>query len=373
VIDMVTRLVHSPKTNNLSSGYVRAVRRLGSFLSETKDLFAQHELPWAGAGNEAHPLRTVPEGEQSGITPVGAQPARLSRSVTEPLARELGDRLGEFELQARAIGDEGLHAAFAQAELHPYLLDSPFAARTYTKPLGYAGDYEMVNMMLGESESAANGAFARLVDDVLTNVPVAHAHKNRISILERALIEEATSVNAAGRMCSILSMGCGPAMEIQHLLRRRELGGSILHLVDFNEQTIEYLGSRMNGSLAGPSNRPILKFFCQSLEEIATNDASDPRRKTYDVVYCTGLFDYFADDMCRELVRRYLTWLRPGGVLITSNVHPSNPHRQCMEHLVEWFLVYRDEAQMRALAPPAHSPRIFTDNTGLNVFSSIRT
>jgi extracellular factor (EF) 3-hydroxypalmitic acid methyl ester biosynthesis protein len=343
---MVTQFAYHPNdTSPTSGGYFRAVRRLTAFLATAKDLLATEEL----------------------------RPTLAARSASLRLGRELAELLGAFELQARAVSDEAKHRAFAQAELHPYLLESPFAARTYTKPLGYAGDYEMVNMMLGESKSVADGAFAQLVDEVLRNVPVAHAHKNRISILESTLLEEATRVNADGRMCSIVSVGCGPAVEIQRLLGRGELGGSILHLVDFNEQTLEYVDSRTKSILAGVARRPIVRLLRQSLEEVATGSgAAKPRRATYDLVYCTGLFDYFNDEMCRQLTREYVSWLRPGGVLVTSNVHPSNPHRQCMEHLVEWFLVYRDEEQMRALAPPGSNPRIFTDGTGLNVFSSIR-
>ena len=40
-----------------------------------------------------------------------------------------------------------VHQNFAKRQLHPLVMCSPFAYRTYHKPLGYAGDYEMVNMI----------------------------------------------------------------------------------------------------------------------------------------------------------------------------------------------------------------------------------
>ncbi len=41
-----------------------------------------------------------------------------------------------------------VHQAFGKRHLHPLILGSPFVYRTLQKPLGYAGDYEMVNMMM---------------------------------------------------------------------------------------------------------------------------------------------------------------------------------------------------------------------------------
>src|SRR6185503_5496263 len=38
-----------------------------------------------------------------------------------------------------------IHRAFTRRQLHPLLLCAPFLYRTYQKPLGFAGDYEMVN------------------------------------------------------------------------------------------------------------------------------------------------------------------------------------------------------------------------------------
>ena len=55
----------------------------------------------------------------------------------------------QFEEVSNRI-DEDLvpaHRAFGKRQLHPLLLCSPFVYRTFHKPLGYAGDYEVVNMM----------------------------------------------------------------------------------------------------------------------------------------------------------------------------------------------------------------------------------
>jgi extracellular factor (EF) 3-hydroxypalmitic acid methyl ester biosynthesis protein len=42
-----------------------------------------------------------------------------------------------------------------------------------------------------------------------------------------------------------------------------------------------------------------------------------------------------------------------------------------MEHVLEWYLIYRDEARHQGVHPSRRSDeKIFTDATGVNVFAS---
>ncbi len=43
-----------------------------------------------------------------------------------------------------------------------------------------------------------------------------------------------------------------------------------------------------------------------------------------------------------------------------------------MEHLLEWYLIYRDEAELLSLAPKGSEGEVFADETGVNVFLTIR-
>jgi extracellular factor (EF) 3-hydroxypalmitic acid methyl ester biosynthesis protein len=349
--------VNREARNAIDDGYRGAVHELRCVLCETRAWIAEQEVRVA----------SLP-GLAGGTT--------LPESVTAPLARKFVELLDDFELSAGRVSPaDATHRAFVQRELHPLLLGAPVAARCFHKPLGFAGDYEKVNMMLGESPTEAGDTFTHFVDEVLTNVPVAQAHRNRIAILEQSLVDEAIRVRAKERMCGVLSVGCGPALEIRRFLPREELSGNcIIHLVDFNVETLEHVRGRAQSILARAVRPPILRLFHQSVEDIVQSPPGrgDQRRAAYDFVYCTGLFDYLADDICRALLQVYQGWLRPGGLLLISNVHPGNPHRYCMEHLVDWYLTYRDAKQMRALLPQGIEARIFHDTTGLNVFLSLR-
>jgi extracellular factor (EF) 3-hydroxypalmitic acid methyl ester biosynthesis protein len=41
-----------------------------------------------------------------------------------------------------------------------------------------------------------------------------------------------------------------------------------------------------------------------------------------------------------------------------------------MEHILEWYLIYRDEAKMQAILPARRGEtHVYTDPTGVNVFA----
>ncbi len=78
---------------------------------------------------------------------------------------------------------------------------------------------------------------------------------------------------------------------------------------------------------------------------------------TYDMIYCAGLFDYFPDNVCRSLVSLYHRWVRPGGLLVTTNVHPKNPDRFVDGHLLEWYLITATRPRWPRSHPRARSTK----------------
>ncbi|MGB0743399.1 MAG: class I SAM-dependent methyltransferase [Opitutales bacterium] len=298
-------------------------------------------------------------------------------SARRPVMSKMGEFLRLFEKEAEQIPHEEIVIckAFARRELHPFMMAAPFAHRTYTKPLGYAGDYEMVNMMLQESPSTGRNAYAQIFHELQTNVAACQAHRNRIDFLVDVLEAESDRVQSEMRGCNILNVGCGPAVEVQRFIRKSEsVEECVFNLMDFNEETIEYTSGRIEKAMAESGHQPVIKYIKRSIDELLkdVHDHAEAIVPTYDLVYCAGLFDYFPDNICRNLVSLYYRWVKPGGRLVVTNVTPSNPDRYTMEHLLEWYLIYRDEAMMEAIAPRGTNPEITLDETGVNIFMSIR-
>ncbi|MCK9590218.1 MAG: class I SAM-dependent methyltransferase [Terrimicrobiaceae bacterium] len=345
---------------DLSESYQFVVNKMANFMAEASRWIQEAET--AIVGNAA--LETE-------------RAVQFRNSIEEPVAAKLRNLLEIFEREAALVPPEEstVYKAFVRRELHPYMLCAPFAYRCFTKPLGYAGDYEMVNMMLKESPDIGNNTYARIFHDLQTDVAAAKAHCNRITILGNFLDEESQRVIEEQRIFTVLSVGCGPAVEIQRFIRNNDLSGqSAIHLMDFNEETIGYVQKRTNDSVVESHHQPMLKFILKSIDELLKDVHQEVEGflPAYDMIYCAGLFDYFPDNVCRNLVHLYHRWVRPGGLLVTTNVHPRNPERYTMEHLLDWYLIYRDEKQMGNLTPRGTEPDVFADGTGVNVFMTIR-
>ena len=60
-----------------------------------------------------------------------------------------------------------------------------------------------------------------------------------------------------------------------------------------------------------------------------------------DLIYCAGLFDYLSDKICSRLLQLFYNWANAGGLVVATNVTPSNSVRYFLEHLLEWNLIYR--------------------------------
>lgn len=291
-----------------------------------------------------------------------------------PLMTKLGAYLGNLEIEASLVDAElaPAHRSYAQAALHPLLLRAPFVFRAFTKPLGYAGDYEMVNQMLSDPRQGPSTYF-QIVNAGFLKTAVAAAHCNRIDILVDFLIGVADSAKKAGRPFRILNVGCGPAIEIQRFLQRYPNPEFLsFDLVDFSEETL----ARTRGILTGISEQVgkpiIINYIHESVHQLLKRsvDKNSPETKEYDAAYCAGLFDYFSDKVCSRLTSHFAARTRSKGRLLITNVHSSNPDKFGMEHLLEWYLIYRDEKQMESLLPDGSSEhKVYVDATGANVFA----
>ena len=271
-----------------------------------------------------------------------------------------------------------IHRAFARRQLHPLLLCSPFVYRTYQKPLGYAGDYEMVNMILRDPLEGAT-LFAKVVNVCFLSNPPTQAHRNRIAELTARLHEEVGRVAATGRTARIFNLGCGPAREVQNFLREDPLSDHAeFTLMDFEDESLRHTGQiladlkQLHGRITRvdvvkKSVNQILKDGLRSKAGLGTG--------SYDFVYCAGLFDYMSDRICKKLMNIFYQMLAPGGLLLATNVDAAKPFRQSMEYLLEWHLICRDRRQLMDLMPEGSPPEcgtVFTDTTGVNVFIEVR-
>lgn len=312
----------------------------------------------------------------------------VTRSRDE-LEREIFDKvesrvIGEvlptmesFEAVAREVPDDdsAVHKSYVRRELHPLVLCSPFLYRTYTKPLGYAGDFEMVNMMLRDPFEGAS-AFAKLLNSALLHTEPVVAHRNRIDYLIRLMDSEAKK--RVGRRTGVFNLGCGPAVEVERLLIGHESADLLeFDLLDFNADTIAYTKERLEQARMRGGRETRIRYHQKSVHQILRAAAQEESRADlgqYDLVYCAGLFDYLSQRVCQRLVDLFCSMAKPGGKVVVTNVSDTNPRIKWMEYLMEWNLIYRGQRQMEALIPanaPVACAQVNADETGVNLFLEI--
>lgn len=296
--------------------------------------------------------------------------------IAGPLLSKGREYLLRFEAEAARVPPdlEAAHRAFAQAAIHPLVLRAPFVYRTFAKPLGYAGDYQMVNQILGDPREGPSTYF-ELVNFMFLQAGVAQAHRNRVDILLERLQTLAAQARAQGRPLRVLNVGCGPAGELQRLLRTdATLDHVEVTLMDFSDETLLYTSQRLL-EVAGQAGHPPLAVTLrhESVHQLLKRSSREqevPAEQQYDYIYCAGLFDYLADKACARLIAYFDRHLRPGGTVLVTNVHVNNPERFWMEHFMEWYLIYRDEPGMVGLFPPTlPDVKTYTDATGVNLFA----
>jgi extracellular factor (EF) 3-hydroxypalmitic acid methyl ester biosynthesis protein len=234
----------------------------------------------------------------------------------------------------------------------------------------------MVNQILGDPRQGPTTYF-QMVNTAFLQTEVAQAHRNRIDILVAFLADLANEAKAVGRPFRVLNVGCGPAVEIQRFLREYDEPNWLqFQLVDFSNETLDYTKSKMAEAAADAGiAAPQIEYFHQSVHELLKRkiNSDGPDAGDCDAAYCAGLFDYLSDKVCSRLLSYFAYRTGSGGKLLVTNVHKNNPERFFMEHILEWYLIYRDEAQMLALLTErAIEPSTYVDATGVNVFLETR-
>ena len=294
-----------------------------------------------------------------------------------PAIDSLGDRFEDIATKLDA-GARAAHVYFTRRQLHSLLLCSPFASRTYHKPLGYAGDYEMVNMIV-RNPYEGGSLFAKVINAWFLNQLPAQAHRNRIKILKHRLVVESARMARFGRKAQIFNLGCGPAGEVQAFLKEEVVcENADFTLLDFNEETIKNTSALLHNIRRHFHRNTPIQMVQRSVQQILKEAAKPMPSKAdgkYDFLYCAGLFDYLPDRVCKQLMNVFYQWLAPGGLLLVTNVDGTRPFHNKLEFILDWNLLYRNGRQMLALRPDGAAEdicKVVADETAVNVFLEIR-
>jgi len=280
-------------------------------------------------------------------------------------SRELSQLVADLPADRHAS-----YRSYYRTELHHLLLHSPFLNRAYAKPMGYAGDYEMMNMLYRD-HAEGDSLFARVMNLYGTQEIAARANFNRLNYLG-ARIRDVVEARGLTRLASI---GCGPARELGVLLEQSpELGRRLdVALIDQEERALAYC-ERTLSPLAAKTGAKI-HFIRESVRRLLTTKDLKETLGERDLIYSAGLFDYLNHRSFSVLLGGLYDAVVPGGQLCVGNVATHNSSRHIMEYALDWFLIHRTPAELtefaHALRPAPAKVEIDAEPTGVNLFLRI--
>jgi extracellular factor (EF) 3-hydroxypalmitic acid methyl ester biosynthesis protein len=315
-----------------------------------------------------------------GLKEPGGKSAREHAILDAVAPRIIAAFNGQHERFEEIIGAlppeaRGAHQDFVRRHWHKLFLGSPFGHRTYHKPIGYAGDYEMMNMIY-RHQPEGRLLYEQLIHLLLVSQWPAKSVRNRVAHLGENILNETARVARAGKTARILNVGCGPAREVQDFLRESRLSNQAdFMLIDFNEETLLHAAQKLVEVKRQFSRcTPIRTEQISVYELLKRTQRRSNNAEKFDLIYCAGLFDYLAPDTCRALMELWHDSLSPGGLMLVANMTDTKPFRHFIEFILDWQLIYRNSREILSLVPEhcRETTRVIAEPASVNLFLHLR-
>lgn len=273
-----------------------------------------------------------------------------------PLLDALMDNLYQMK-QAGQLDTAAL--SFLKGLFHDEFLAETIHGYVYRKPLGYAGDFRLIDMIYTRHQSGHK--LYKRWDRYFHYNMATGAVRNRKDFFKQQLLDKISGRKAP---LHLLNVASGPARDLYELYRRIEPGMLVTTCVDIDADAIAFASE-----LCNPYSEQI-NFYQKNILRFSSAEK-------YDVIWSAGLFDYFEDRLFVMALKRLLTMLRPGGEILIGNFSEHNPSRGYMELFGEWFLIHRSGEKLISLSVQAGVQRelitVEQEPLGINLFLKIKS
>lgn len=272
--------------------------------------------------------------------------------------RTLGAQIGSSVLAG--VPDEDIAAIVQPAR--SACARSPFVRDEQEWARGYPSDFRLVEHVMAQANAGTPGTLGWHVEANLQQSAIIQQQRNRVMHQARLISDVLTAPRNGPR--SVLLIASGAAADLRLIPPGIVRPGDRFVLTDVDPDALELARKRLG--LLNDFTATVPGNIFRAVPKLA-------ELGPFDLVLADGLYDYLNDRAAVRLTEAVLTRLcRPGGTFCFSNIAAGNPFRWSMEYLMEWSLVERDEAAIRALLPGC-DVAIGFDPTGLTLFTHVRT
>lgn len=242
------------------------------------------------------------------------------------------------------------YKSYTEALIHPAVLCAPAAHHCYEKPLGYPGDFVLMSYLYSDKRWG-DSLYAKLIHQVVVREePLAYAVRQR----KEFILSQIRQTVCAGRdqpdPPRILSLGCGPAQEIQDLLSSNASMRATITLIDQDQRCLAHVDRAL--STAGIPQQALssIQYLHVGLKQLLLHKEFVDAIPLQDLIYTAGVFDYLGAHLAQRLTQWLYQRLRPGGQLVIGNVRQIDGVAWSLDYWMDWPLTYRTREEMFAIA-----------------------
>lgn len=235
-------------------------------------------------------------------------------------------------------------ASLHRHALHPILMQDPLAAHSARRPRGYQGDAGLIDLIYDMEPPAGISEFSRKFFEVTVQFQAPEA------VRQRRLAAEPLVLQAHRSGDRVLVLACGHFREGDPLI-----GEDLRRFTLVDQDPVSLNRVRLqHGDAINLIEANVFGYLRQAAKQGAG----------FDLIYTLGLTDYL-DTRAMQLLHRLIKrCLSPGGRFVLANFAPDHLSIGWMDAVMDWQLIYRDEAELARYAHEIDlTPKTWRDPT----------
>lgn len=233
-------------------------------------------------------------------------------------------------------------------QIGKFVYQSEIIKRSFEKPLGYPGDYLLLEQIYSNKPITTSG-LGYYLDLIYLNNAVAEAVRDR----KEDTVKIISNLIIAHQANKILNLGCGSCRDIKEIietLNKRGFYKKILFdCLDFDDKALVFAKQLLSDFL--------VKYEFRFIKENALNlEKSKKIYNDYDVIYSMGVADYLPDRVFIKFIVDCLAHLNDKGKLIIAHKDFSKYKPIYKEWFCDWTFYHRAPEKLGRLLEEKNIP-----------------
>ena len=235
-----------------------------------------------------------------------------------------------YNAQANPATWPETRAALHGHDLHSLLLQDPFTAHSASRPRGYPGDAGLIDLIYDMQSPGGVSDLGREIFDVTIKFQAPEG------VRQRRLHAETVVANAWQQGQRILVLAGGHFREADPLIGN-DL--SAITLVDQDPLSLDRVRSK-HGNAITLVEANVFHYLRRAIKT----------GQQFDLIYTLGLTDYLDTRSMQLLHKLMKACLALHGTMLLANFVPGHLGAGWMDAVMDWHLIYRDEAELEGFA-----------------------